>query len=75
MEKALTPFDRACKAAGNQTELARLLGRPKSTVARWRREGVPIKDCGAIQRLTGVKCVELRPDFDWDALRQGSEVA
>ena len=75
MAKPLTAFDRACKAAGNQTKLARLLGRPKSTVARWRREGVPIKDCGAIQRLTGVKCCELRPDFDWEALRDGSEGA
>jgi DNA-binding transcriptional regulator YdaS (Cro superfamily) len=69
MKKNQTAFDRACAAAGDQTKLAILLRRPKSTVARWRREGVPIKDCVAVQRATGVPCEELRPDFDWAGLR------
>jgi DNA-binding transcriptional regulator YdaS (Cro superfamily) len=70
MKKTLTPFDQACAAAGNQTELAILLGRPKSTVARWRREGVPLKDCVAVHKATGVPCEKLRPDFDWAGARE-----
>jgi DNA-binding transcriptional regulator YdaS (Cro superfamily) len=60
-----TALERACQAAGSQTELGRLLGRQKAAVSRWKREQVPADVCPEIERITGVTCEELRPDVNW----------
>jgi DNA-binding transcriptional regulator YdaS (Cro superfamily) len=73
MESTSTPREalkRACVKAGNQTELALKLGRQKAAVSRWMRERVPAEVCPDIERLTGVRCEELRPDVAWDVLRK-----
>jgi DNA-binding transcriptional regulator YdaS (Cro superfamily) len=64
-ENQHTALERACKAAGSQTELGRLLHRQKAAVSRWKREQVPAEVCPEIERLTGVTCEELRPDVKW----------
>jgi DNA-binding transcriptional regulator YdaS (Cro superfamily) len=61
----VSALERACKAAGSQTQLGRLLGRQKAAVSRWKREGIPAEVCPEIERHTGVPCEELRPDVAW----------
>lgn len=65
-----TPLERACKAAGNQTKLARALGREKAAVSAWKRTRVPAEMCPLIESLTGVTCEELRPDVQWALIRK-----
>jgi len=66
-------LERACAKVGNQSELARLLGRKKAAVSRWKTERVPAEVCPDIERLTGIRCEELRPDIAWDVLRRQVE--
>lgn len=49
--------------------LARQLGRTKGAVFQWQKERVPAEVCPSIERLTGVRCEELRPDIEWHVLR------
>lgn len=73
MDTLATPaeaLERACKAHGSQTTLAKALDRQKAAVSRWKREGVPAEVCPEIERLTGVRCEELRPDVNWSVLRK-----
>ncbi len=37
----------------------------------WKKRGnVPAEHCPAIERATGVRCEELRPDVAWSVLRK-----
>jgi DNA-binding transcriptional regulator YdaS (Cro superfamily) len=70
----------AIKRAGGQTALANAL-KPKykfmrqGNIQKWLRspnpEKMPPADyCPDIERLTGVRCEDMRPDVDWTYLRQ-----
>lgn len=50
-------------------ELARKLGRTRGAVNQWKKQ-VPAEVCPEIERLTGVRCEELRPDVAWGVLRE-----
>lgn len=64
------PLQKAFDAAGGPTALAALLGEKQSTVSNWKLRGrVPAEKCPDVERLTGVRCEELRPDVDWAYLR------
>jgi DNA-binding transcriptional regulator YdaS (Cro superfamily) len=42
----------------------------------WKARGkVPAEHCPAIERATGVRCEELRPDVPWEVLREQSGTA
>jgi DNA-binding transcriptional regulator YdaS (Cro superfamily) len=71
----IAALERACAQAGSQTELARELGRTKAAISRWKREQIPAEVCPAIERLTGVTCEELRPDIEWNVLRNSKKAA
>lgn len=76
-----TPVDalkRAIVKAGGQSALASKLpeadGKPitPSRVWNWvnRDEKSPAEFCPDIEKITGVKCEELRPDVNWSVLRK-----
>lgn len=52
-------------------KLAKLLGRTKQAVNHY-KERVPAEMCPLIEKHTGVKCEELRPDVEWGVLRRES---
>ncbi len=59
-----TGIQRAIKAAGGQSELARQIGVTYQAVQRWARTGhIPYKRCMAIKKKTGIKLSVLRPDI------------
>ena len=63
-------LDRAIKKAGNIAALAQRIGVAASAPSMWKQRGrVPAEHCPAIERETGVRCEELRPDVAWDVLR------
>jgi DNA-binding transcriptional regulator YdaS (Cro superfamily) len=66
-----SPLDRAIKLAGGITKLAEALPgvRGHATVHQWRLNRVPAEHCPEIERITGVRCEELRPDVSWEVLR------
>lgn len=47
------------------------LGVPYQTVQQWLKNGVPIKYCPQIEKITGgdVLCEDLNSEFDWTYLR------
>lgn len=55
-------LDRAIEQAGSAAELARRLGITQSAITQWGGKP-PVIRCPEIERLTGVSCHELRPDF------------
>lgn len=60
--ESVTPLQRAVNEVGNQTLLAKMIGRKQSTVWEWLRRGWPAPDaCHAIEAATGgkVKAAEL----------------
>lgn len=69
----------AVKLAGGQTALADALKRTnplirQGHVQKWLRSPNPEKMppaeyCPAIERLTGVRCEDMRPDVDWAYIR------
>lgn len=60
----------ACQKLGSQSALAKSLGLSPQVVNNWIRRGnVPAEYCPSIERNAGVKCEDLRPDVDWDVLR------
>lgn len=60
----MTPLDRAKNKAGSFAKLAELIGaKSASQVHNWKRRGVPIAWCERIERETGIKRQELRPDW------------
>ena len=74
MSKHPTPkeaLDSAVEKAGGMSALARLLGLSGHTVIyQWGLNRVPAEYCPQLERLTGVTCESLRPDMEWDVLRQ-----
>lgn len=65
----MTPLEQACKAFGGSNKLASALGRQKAAISRWKKERVPAEFCPEIERLTGIRCEDLRPDVNWAVLR------
>ena len=63
-------LDLAVKEAGGVSALAKALERTPAAVHQWRHNGVPAEHCPVIERLTGVRCEDLRPDVEWGVLRQ-----
>lgn len=59
-------IDLAISLVGGQVRLAESLGVRQQTVSYWRKAGVPVEHCAAIERLTGGRVTrrDLRPD-DW----------
>jgi len=69
-----TPIIKAIEIAGGVTKFAKAMtpsGLSRMTVYLWKKPGgrVPAEYCPDIERLTGVKCEELRPDVAWWVLR------
>lgn len=62
MEK--TPFALACEKAGGLVALALSIDKPKQTVNHYKTR-VPDDVCPLIERATGVRCEDLRPDLRW----------
>jgi DNA-binding transcriptional regulator YdaS (Cro superfamily) len=62
-------IERAFAAAGGMAALAKSLGRTRMGVWHWKKGQVPAELCPEIERLTGVRCEELRPDVSWGVLR------
>jgi DNA-binding transcriptional regulator YdaS (Cro superfamily) len=60
----------ACRRVGNQAALATALGRTRAAISRWLAQQVPAEVCPDIERLTGVRCEDLRPDVSWGVLRE-----
>lgn len=60
-----TIVENACKAAGGQPSLAKLLGISEQAVSKWKRNGVPAERVLEIERLTEKRVTrhELRPDL------------
>lgn len=62
-------LQRAVAQAGGTSALARELGVSPQVVTNWLARRVPTDMCPAIERVTGVRCEELRPDVEWGVLR------
>lgn len=68
-----TPIERAFAEVGGMAQLARALKRSRGAVNQWKGENrVPAEMCPEIERLTGVRCEELRPDVAWGVLRESA---
>lgn len=64
-------LDRAIRKAGGVAALAKGIDASNSAPSMWKKRGrVPAEHCPAIERVTGVRCEELRPDVDWAVLRR-----
>ena len=44
-------------------------------VKAWRMTRIPAEYCPVIERVTGVRCEELRPDMEWSVVRHSQEQA
>lgn len=63
-------LERAIEVAGGVSILAGRIGVSASAPSMWKsRKRVPAEYCPAIERETGVRCEDLRPDVAWDVLR------
>lgn len=61
---------RAIGVAGTAAGLARSVGVSVNAPLMWLERGrVPAEHCPDIERETGVRCEELRPDVSWYVLR------
>ncbi|MEB5483946.1 Cro/CI family transcriptional regulator [Burkholderia pseudomallei] len=74
----ISPIARAAAVVGSATVLANSLGVTKAAVSQWKRVGVPIRHCVAIECATRGKVSrrDLRPDdwhFIWPELSQQKE--
>jgi DNA-binding transcriptional regulator YdaS (Cro superfamily) len=74
-EKAV---EQAVAIVGSTQALAEKLGVTKGAVSQWKLPGrrVPAEHCPVIERLTSgeICCEDLRPDVDWQFVRNGPEV-
>ena len=69
-------LEKAIAAAGGVGLLAGKINVSPSAPSMWKaRKRVPAEYCPAIERETGVRCEELRPDVAWDVLRMQSSAA
>lgn len=63
----------AIKATGGYKSFAQAVGAPSThAVKGWFLTRVPADYCPRIERVTGVRCEELRPDVEWGVLRGDS---
>ena len=69
----------AINRVGAKAELCRLItagmpGREKPVVGAnlygWLKNGTPADYCPVIEKITGVRCEDLRPGTDWSARQQ-----
>jgi DNA-binding transcriptional regulator YdaS (Cro superfamily) len=69
-----TPIKTAIEAMGSKAALASALLVTAPLVHQWASGLRPVAGhhCPAIERLTGVRCEELRPDLDWLRDESGS---
>ncbi len=58
-------FPRAIEAVGSQAELARRLGVFTQHVHNWTKRGLPPDRCESVEAVTGIRCEDLRPDYEW----------
>lgn len=74
----------AINRVGAKAELCRLItagmpGREKPVVGAnlygWLKNGTPADYCPVIEKITGVRCEDLRPGTDWSQLRHGASAA
>lgn len=72
-QKPETPLDRAIRIAGGMNQMARDLQLSgHAVIYQWKKTRVPADHCPDVERLTGVRCEELRPDVNWSVLRSNS---
>lgn len=55
-----TPKQRAIEAAGSVAALAGILGITRQAIEKWTR--IPAEQAYKIEKATGIRCHELRPD-------------
>lgn len=70
----MSALTRAIAAAGGkQTDLASALGLKAQAIHQWVKgqRPLPTLHCPAIERATGVRCEELRPDVTWTRNERG----
>lgn len=67
----MSAIESAIKLAGSQSNLAAELGVSQPTVSEWvtGARPVPLAQCPAIERFTGVPCEALRPDTAWHRVK------
>ena len=65
-DATMQSLDLAISLVGGQVPLAESLGVRQQTVSYWRKAGVPVEHCAAIERLAGGRVTrrDLRPE-DW----------
>lgn len=62
----MNSIDRAIQIAGSQADLARALGVLPQHLTNWRKRGIPADRCPDIERATGLRCEDLRPELHWN---------
>lgn len=68
----MSALDTAIRKATGPSKLASAIGVRPNVITNWRlRDNVPEEHCPAIERATGVRCEELRPDVTWTRNEQG----
>jgi DNA-binding transcriptional regulator YdaS (Cro superfamily) len=73
--KTETALEQAIKLAGGVTKLSRDLNlNGHAVIYQWGKTRVPAEQCPNIERLTGIRCEELRPDVAWSVLRSAPEL-
>lgn len=71
-----SPLERAIEAAGGVTKMAQSLNLSgHGVIYQWSKNRVPADHCPDIEKLTGVRCEELRPDVNWSVLRTAPRLA
>lgn len=74
MNDQITPkeaLQQAIQKAGGTSELARTLQLSgHQVIYQWGLNRVPAEYCLKLEKITGVPCELLRPDMDWDVVRQ-----
>jgi len=51
--------------------IAAKFGVSQQAITNWlARDSIPAEKCPDIEQLTGIRCEDLRPDINWDVLRQ-----
>ena len=68
----MKPIERAFEIAGGISAMASNFKLTPWAVSKWRNR-VPAERCPDIERMTGVRCEDLRPDVDWAFLRGTSK--
>ena len=71
----MRPIDRLVKRAGSQAAIARALGLFNQNVQNWVVRGnIPADHCAKLEKLYGLRCEDMRPDFKWERDGKGRVV-